>query len=192
MWYFAASLWQQASLGHSTTRVRAIPVPAVPVGGYSVEHAQPAETVTPERNLLAGTVRGLGVAKDLADLVCSCQVREVTLQGNRGGVGGQVVQRDHAAITPARLDGQDTRVADRDRAPLAPAEFRALAAHAHGPSDPGVQRVGVVTLVEHVDGAVAVEAVRAGRPVQPAGGGEAAGVPWGPLHRVADGDAAWQ
>src|ERR1700727_1926600 len=103
MWYLAASLWQQASLWHSTTRVPAIPVPAVP----SVEQAQPAETVAPERNLLAGTVRGLGVAKDLADLVCSCQLREVTLQGNRGGVGGQVVQRDHAAITPARLDGQD-------------------------------------------------------------------------------------
>src|ERR1700729_2725544 len=167
MWYLAASLWQQASLWHSTTRVPAIPVPAVP----SVEQAQPAETATPERNLLAGTVRGLGV----------------TLQGNRGGGGGQVVQRDHPAITPARLDGQDARVADRDRAPLAPAEFRALAAHAHGPSDPGVQRVGVVTLVEHVDGAVAVGAVRAGRPVQPAGGGEAASVPWGPLHRVADG-----
>jgi hypothetical protein len=31
MWYLAASLWQQASLGHSTTRVRAIPVPAVPL-----------------------------------------------------------------------------------------------------------------------------------------------------------------
>ena len=76
------------------------------------------------------------------------------------GVGGQVVQRDHAAITPARLDSQDARVADRDRAPLAPAEFRALAAHAHGPSDPGVQRVGVVTPVEHVDGAVPVGAVR--------------------------------
>jgi hypothetical protein len=32
-----------------------------------------------------------------------------------------------------------------------------------------------VTLVEHVDSAVAVGAVRAGRPVQPPGGGEAAG-----------------
>src|SRR3984957_13615516 len=98
MWYLAASLWQQASLWHSTTRGPANPVPAVP----SVEQAKPAETETPERNLLAGTVRGLWVAKELADLVCSCQVREVTLQGNRVGVGGQVAERDHAAITPAR------------------------------------------------------------------------------------------
>src|ERR1700722_2271604 len=107
MWYLAASLWQQASLWHSTTRVPAIPVPAVP----SVEQAQPAETVAPERNLLAGTVRGLGVAKDLADLVCSSSARSPCREivaGSADKLCSVIMRQSRQRVSMARTRGSLT------------------------------------------------------------------------------------
>ena len=45
---------------------------AGPGGSALVEYAQPAESVTAERDLLAGAVGGFGVAEDLAHLCCTC------------------------------------------------------------------------------------------------------------------------
>lgn len=68
------------------------------------------------------------------------------------------------------------RVTDREGAPLAPAEFRALPADADGVGHPRVQRAGLMALVEHVGRPIAVGPGRAGRPVQVAGGGESPGM----------------
>ncbi|HYX61502.1 MAG TPA: hypothetical protein VE888_21120, partial [Streptosporangiaceae bacterium] len=95
-------------------------------------------------------------------------------------------------LAPACLDGQDAGVADVERAPLTPAEFRALAARADSLGRPGVQRPGLMALVGHIDRAVPIGTLGLDRPVRLVSGGEAAGEPRRPLHRVAHGEPSGQ
>jgi hypothetical protein len=108
-------------------------------GDLSIGLAQPPEAAPAEGDFLAWAVRRVGVAEYLPQPFSLGRPVRVIRQADLGGFGGQVVQGDRPVFAPACLDGQDARVADLERAPLAPAEFRALATHANGMGRPGIQ-----------------------------------------------------
>jgi hypothetical protein len=137
-------------------------------------------------------VRRVGVAEHLRQPFSLSGLVRIIRQADLDGFGGQIVQGDRLVLAPACLNGQDARVADVERAPIAPAEFRALAASADGLGRPGVQRAGLMALLGHIDRAVPVGALGMDRPVRLLPGGEAAGVPRRPLHRVAHSEASGQ
>ena len=130
-------------------------------------------------------VRRVGVAEHLCQPFSSGRPVRIIGQAYLGGFGGQIVQGDHLMLAPACLDGQDAGVADVERAPLTPAEFRALAARADSLGRPGVQRPGLMALVGHIDRAVPIGTPGVNGPVRFLSSGEAAGGSRRPLHRVA-------
>src|SRR4051812_26930095 len=94
-------------------------------GGVFVDETEPAVAVAGQLDVPAQLGRGR-VAEHLADHLHSGQV-QVVGQPDAYGVGGQVVQRDDAAVAPPVVEGEDARVADVEHLPVAPAEFGALA-----------------------------------------------------------------